>query len=58
MTGMKDSVRKSILVVDDEENLRHMLKVLLQKLGYSVDLAEDGGAAIIAAPVFLDTRLC
>lgn len=35
-----------ILVVDDEENLRHMLKVLLGKHGYDVETAPDGGAAI------------
>ncbi len=59
MTGMKGSERKSILIVDDEENLRHMLKVLLQKLGYSVDLAEDGVAAIsLAAAKSYDFILC
>ncbi|HET6421479.1 MAG TPA: sigma-54 dependent transcriptional regulator [Geobacteraceae bacterium] len=35
-----------ILVVDDEENLRHMLKVLLGKHGYNVETAPDGSAAI------------
>jgi len=39
-----DKIR--ILVVDDEENLRHMLQVLLRKQGYQVDLAADGGEAL------------
>jgi two-component system response regulator AtoC len=43
---MKSLENKRILVVDDEENLRHMLKVMLQKLGYSVELASDGGEAL------------
>ncbi len=59
MTVMKVSDRRSVLVVDDEDNLRHMLKVLLQKLGYLVDLAEDGGAAIsLAAQKSYDFILC
>jgi two-component system, NtrC family, response regulator AtoC len=35
-----------ILVVDDEENLRHMLQVLLSKQGYMVDLATNGEEAL------------
>ena len=38
--------KKKILVVDDEENLRHMLQVMLKKLGYLVDGATDGGQAL------------
>ncbi|WP_281287709.1 sigma-54-dependent transcriptional regulator [Geobacter argillaceus] len=38
--------RKRILVVDDEESLRHMLSVLLRKQGYSVDTAENGKDAL------------
>ena len=38
--------KKKILVVDDEENLRHMLQVMLKKLGYAVDAAEDGAQAL------------
>jgi two-component system response regulator AtoC len=31
-----------LLVIDDEENMRHMLSVMLQKSGYQVDTAADG----------------
>lgn len=36
----------SILVVDDEENLRHMLHVLLSRQGYLVELATNGEEAL------------
>jgi len=32
----------AILVIDDEENMRHMLSSMLKRSGYSVDMAEDG----------------
>ena len=35
-----------ILVVDDEENLRHMLQVLLSRQGFLVDLATNGEEAL------------
>jgi len=35
-----------ILVVDDEENLRHMLQVLLSRQGYQVELATNGEEAL------------
>jgi len=38
--------KKKILVVDDEENLRHMLQVMLKKQGYLVDSAADGAQAL------------
>ena len=31
-----------ILIIDDEENMRHMLSVMLTKAGYRVDTAGDG----------------
>ncbi len=31
-----------VLVIDDEFSIRHMLKTILEKGGYEVDLAEDG----------------
>lgn len=37
---------KHVLVVDDEENMRHMLSVLLKEEGYQVETAADGQEAI------------
>ena len=34
--------RKKLLVIDDEENMRHFLKAMLDKEGYEVFLAADG----------------
>jgi len=33
---------KSLLIIDDEENMRHMLTTLLTRFGYTVDTASDG----------------
>jgi len=38
--------KKRILVVDDEENLRHMLSVILKKQGYAVESAANGREAL------------
>ena len=38
--------RKRLLIVDDEENMRHMLSALLKKSGYLVDTAGDGHEAL------------
>ncbi|MFT4705943.1 MAG: two-component system response regulator AtoC [Bradymonadia bacterium] len=35
-----------ILVVDDEENIRHMLALMLRKGGYAVQTANDGAEAL------------
>ena len=37
-----------ILVVDDDPNIRGMVKLVLETEGYQVDLAEDGFAALRA----------
>jgi two-component system response regulator AtoC len=37
---------KRLLVIDDEENMRHMLSSLLNKSGYRVDTASDGADAL------------
>ncbi len=37
---------RRVLVVDDEENMRHMLKFMLEKENYSVACAEDGLTAL------------
>ena len=34
--------KKRLLVIDDEENMRHMLSAMLKKAGYDVDTASDG----------------
>ena len=38
-------VRKSVLVVDDEENMRSMLVDILVKEGYKVSCSQDGELA-------------
>ena len=37
---------KKLLVIDDEENMRHMLKAMVERHGYEATGAEDGLAAI------------
>ncbi|MCL2790462.1 MAG: sigma-54 dependent transcriptional regulator [Desulfobulbus sp.] len=37
---------QTILVIDDEANMRHMLRVLLTKQGYKVDVAGNGAEGI------------
>ena len=50
---------KQILVIDDEENMRHFLKSLLAKEGYEVFLAADGleGLQLLEEQIF-DIILC
>ena len=43
---MKSEKKKRILVVDDEENLRHLLSLLLKKQGYAPESAIDGADAL------------
>jgi two-component system response regulator AtoC len=38
--------QKRLLIIDDEENMRHMLSSLLSKAGYRVDTASDGAVAL------------
>jgi len=38
--------KTKILIVDDEENLRHMLQIMLKKLGYRAETAADGAQAL------------
>ena len=35
-------IPKRVLIVDDEENFRHMLSVILKKEGYDVEAASNG----------------
>ena len=41
-------MKKKLLVVDDEANMRHMLGAMLSRSGYAVDQAENGEAALKA----------
>jgi two-component system response regulator AtoC len=49
----------SILIIDDEENMRHMLSKMLQRAGYQVQTAVDGrdGIARLESDMF-DFILC
>jgi len=51
--------QRHILIIDDEENLRHMLTAMLRKQGFSVDGAASGREALqrLAAQVY-DFILC
>lgn len=40
--AMKDHQQRNILIVDDEVNIRRVLRMYLQKEGFSVEEAEDG----------------
>ncbi len=51
--------RGRILVIDDEENMRHMLAVLLDKEGYQVETAANGeGGLELAQANSYDIILC
>lgn len=56
-------MKTRVLVIDDEENLRHMLRTMLRKNGYEVDEAPDGEAGFVLAAegdydfVFCDIRM-
>jgi len=50
---------KKLLVIDDEENMRHVLQTLLEKEGYTVSTAENGRAALeLLETRAFDTILC
>jgi two-component system response regulator AtoC len=37
---------KSILIIDDEENMRHMLRTMLNRYGYTIITAKDGAEGL------------
>ncbi len=43
---MVERSEKKLLIVDDEENMRHMLKAMLSKRGYAVETAESAQKAL------------
>ena len=51
--------QKRILIIDDEENMRHMLQTMLTRYGYAISTAKDGaeGLAAITSQQF-DFILC
>ncbi len=52
-------MRKRILIVDDEESMRHMLSIMLKKEGYEVEAAANGRLALEAlAKGGFDAVLC
>ncbi|MBW2608422.1 MAG: sigma-54-dependent Fis family transcriptional regulator [Deltaproteobacteria bacterium] len=42
----RSSETKRLLIIDDEENMRHMLSAMLKRSGYIVDTASDGSEGI------------
>lgn len=57
---MRTMTEKSILIVDDEPNIRRVLKAVFSKVGYSVLIADSGRKAleIISAERHLNVILC
>lgn len=43
---MSELIKKNILVVDDEEDVRNFLKTALIESGFDVTVAEDGAEAL------------
>ena len=43
---MSQAVRKRLLIVDDDDEIREVIGDLLAHLGYDVELARDGGHAL------------
>ncbi|MCP4366504.1 MAG: sigma-54-dependent Fis family transcriptional regulator [Deltaproteobacteria bacterium] len=42
----RSTATKRLLIIDDEENMRHMLSAMLKRSGYIVDTASDGSEGI------------
>jgi CheY-like chemotaxis protein len=42
----KSKIKKSVLLVDDEENIRELVKALMEEEGYNVKTAENGKKAL------------
>jgi two-component system response regulator AtoC len=46
MSKHNESSQKRLLIIDDEENMRHMLSSMLKKSGYRVSTASNGSEAM------------
>ncbi len=61
-TGDKVSLGR-VLVVDDEDSIRSLLRLMLTQAGYDVEEADDGGRAVEVLnsgdnPLMLDAIIC
>ena len=61
-TGDKASLGR-VLVVDDEDSIRSVLRIMLMQAGYDVEEADDGGKAVEVLnsgdnPLMLDAIIC
>ena len=55
----RDPQTASILIIDDEENMRHMLSKMLARAGYLVQVAADGKEGLVKiADAEFDFILC
>src|ERR1700689_5163157 len=50
--GGGETAMRRVLVVDDEENIRLVLRTLLKKHGYEVEVADSGESALAMVDVF------
>jgi len=54
-----ETSQKRLLVIDDEENMRHMLTALLKRYGYRIDTASDGTEGMrMIEKTYYDFILC
>ncbi len=55
----KSTSKKNLLIIDDEENMRHMLTAMLKSFGYEVASASDGLQGLaLADEIDFDFILC
>ncbi|MFK7914806.1 MAG: response regulator [Pseudomonadales bacterium] len=49
MTSLGAPIARTILVVDDDQQIRDLLQFILERVGYAVHLASDGRSAVLWA---------
>ncbi|MYJ01206.1 MAG: response regulator, partial [Chloroflexi bacterium] len=54
---LHDHTDRTILVVDDEANIRELCSIYLEREGYTVNTAEDGESALEVARTQSPDRL-